>query len=484
MLSQYNSSKTPYEFNDLGCIKIFIFIKNNKQYQNTDRLIIIMNYTTDQVLALAPDAASIKAAKKLTSASKWSLMEYSHGAVWGHCRGSGSNPYEVGIDLNGPAFKCSCPSRKIPCKHVLALLLMHADGILTKASIPDWITEWLEKREQREQARITRAEKKATQRKSDPQAQAKKRAKRVKTMQDGLLDCEKWLLDIVAHGFSSLQSQGYSMWDTAAARLVDAKAPGAAEMVHHMGSVAAGGSANWLDELTLLTGRLFALIRTFYRYDQLSLEQQADLRTAMGWPMEKDEVISHGKTRTGTWVVMGESIRDNGNIREQRIWLHEQTTHTMALILNFQYGNQPFDLFMVPGTVFEGEIAFYPGSWPMRALVKKSVGNMEKALNVQGATTIEQALSSIAEAVALNPWITLFPMVLSNCIPQLKDDSLHLWDCKGRSIKINSKFKENWEMLALSGSKGITVVGEWEQQTLLPLSCWSNDGFYRFKTDV
>ncbi|MFC6750247.1 SWIM zinc finger family protein [Deinococcus aquaticus] len=48
------------------------------------------------------------------------------GSLWGECQGSGQTPYLTGVDLSGPAFRCSCPSRKFPCKHALALLLLHA----------------------------------------------------------------------------------------------------------------------------------------------------------------------------------------------------------------------------------------------------------------------------------------------------------------------------------------------------------------------
>jgi SWIM zinc finger len=47
--------------------------------------------------------------------------------VWGLCAGSGKRPYQTVVDLTGPAYKCSCPSRKFPCKHALALLLNWAD---------------------------------------------------------------------------------------------------------------------------------------------------------------------------------------------------------------------------------------------------------------------------------------------------------------------------------------------------------------------
>jgi uncharacterized Zn finger protein len=82
-----------------------------------------------RVLALAPDAPSQRAAQSLTSGRAWSLTGAAGpGALWGECRGSAAAPYRAVIDLSGPAYRCSCPSRKFPCKHVLALLLLWADA--------------------------------------------------------------------------------------------------------------------------------------------------------------------------------------------------------------------------------------------------------------------------------------------------------------------------------------------------------------------
>ncbi|MCD0157069.1 SWIM zinc finger family protein, partial [Deinococcus sp. 6GRE01] len=87
--------------------------------------------TPDAVLALAPDAASAQAARKLAAPGKWQNLNTPAGSLWGECQGSGRTPYLTGVDLSGPAqtspaFKCTCPSRKFPCKHALALLLLRA----------------------------------------------------------------------------------------------------------------------------------------------------------------------------------------------------------------------------------------------------------------------------------------------------------------------------------------------------------------------
>ena len=80
-------------------------------------------WTPEQIVALAPDAGSVKAGRELATARKWVSLGRSEQAVWGECQGSGAKPYQTKIDLSEPAFQCSCPSRKFPCKHALGLLL-------------------------------------------------------------------------------------------------------------------------------------------------------------------------------------------------------------------------------------------------------------------------------------------------------------------------------------------------------------------------
>lgn len=100
--------------------------------------------TEAEVLALSPDAASSKAAKGLQSIGKWPSTGSNEAAVWGECQGSGSKPYQTQVDLSGPAFKCSCPSRKFPCKHGLALMLLRAGGQVGEGGEPpEWVSSWL-----------------------------------------------------------------------------------------------------------------------------------------------------------------------------------------------------------------------------------------------------------------------------------------------------------------------------------------------------
>ncbi|HYQ31732.1 MAG TPA: SWIM zinc finger family protein, partial [Lapillicoccus sp.] len=74
-------------------------------------------WSADQVLALAPDPSSQGAGRALSTPTPWSGIGSFDSLVWGLCRGSGSRPYQTVVDLDGPAYRCSCPSRKFPCKH-------------------------------------------------------------------------------------------------------------------------------------------------------------------------------------------------------------------------------------------------------------------------------------------------------------------------------------------------------------------------------
>lgn len=110
-----------------------------------------MELTSESVLALAPDASSVKAAQALLKPGQWPTLSFNETAVWGECKGSGAKPYQVEADLSGPVFKCTCPSRKFPCKHSLALLLLRVqqEAAFTQGEAPDWVKEWLDAREKR-----------------------------------------------------------------------------------------------------------------------------------------------------------------------------------------------------------------------------------------------------------------------------------------------------------------------------------------------
>jgi len=107
-----------------------------------------MSLTLQRIEGLAPDQASLASARKLLKPSCWPTLAEGEGLVWGECQGSGATPYCVVVSEADAGYKCTCPSRKFPCKHTLALMWMRADkgGSFAPAPIPEWVKDWLSRR--------------------------------------------------------------------------------------------------------------------------------------------------------------------------------------------------------------------------------------------------------------------------------------------------------------------------------------------------
>ena len=256
-----------------------------------------MELTSESVLALAPDASSVKAAQALLNPGQWPTLGFNENAVWGECKGSGSKPYQVEADLSGPVFKCTCPSRKFPCKHSLALLLLRVqqEAAFTQGEAPDWVKEWLDAREKRAARQEQKQENKGQP--ADPAAAAKREASRLKRMAAGLDDLERWMCDLIRHGLGQLS--GTPAWqEEAAARMVDEQLPGIAARLRNLQGVTSSGE-DWPGVVLAQFGQLQLLIDAFRHLDALSPEEQADVRAALGLSPDKDEVLATERSLVG-----------------------------------------------------------------------------------------------------------------------------------------------------------------------------------------
>ena len=214
-----------------------------------------LNLTEEQIIQLAPDAASVKAGKGLAVPGKWVLLACSERAVWGHCQGSGKNPYQTAIDLNDIAFKCSCPSRKFPCKHGLGLLLLFAAqaDLLEKAEEPEWVTAWLAKRGEKAEKKEQKAR---DEKPVDAAAQAKRQEKRHQNVLNGIEDLETWMKDLVRNGLVNVPERADSLFENMARRMVDAQAQGLAGRLRAIEEISFLGD-EWKYELTDRLGKLY-----------------------------------------------------------------------------------------------------------------------------------------------------------------------------------------------------------------------------------
>ncbi len=448
---------------------------------------------TEQILALAPDAASAKTARDLATSRKWLNLACNEQAAWGECPGSGKEPYRTQIDLSEPAFRCTCPSRKFPCKHGLGLFLLLANqpSEFAQDSPPPWVAEWLANRAKR--AEQTAEGKKAvsatlpdgtTKQQTSATAQRRQAAQREKRVMEGLDELTLWFRDLMRQGLASVQAQPARTWETRAARLVDAQAPGVARLLREMSGIQHTGDG-WPERLIERIGRAYLLIEGFGRLDSLPLETQADIRSAIGWTQSQEELLQSQPGTRDRWLVLGQHVTEEDRLRVQRTWLWGMSggggpTGQAALILQFAHGRQPFEIGPVPGTCLDADLVFYPGSYPQRALIKQRYGAPTPidSTGMEGlrGSGILSALESYAVALTLNPWIERFPMLLTNVVPRRQDIGWFIRDEVGHILPVKPEFDKNWELLALSGGHPVTLFGEWNGQRFMPLSVFA----YRF----
>ena len=441
-----------------------------------------MNYSADQIMALAPDAASAKAGRSLATASKWQNVGRNERALWGECQGSGAKPYQTVIDLNEPAFKCSCPSRKFPCKHSLGLFLLVANEPATANTVkpsPDWAAEWLSKREQQAQ-RKSEAAKKAEE-PPDEATLARRAAQKTKRSLDreakvvaGLKELELWLRDLLRHGLASTQTQSLDYWEQMAARMIDAQAPGIARRVRELSWLPQSGDG-WTEQLLSQISSLFLLLKAFERIETLPAATQADVRTAIGWTYKEDELPQENVV-ADAWLVLGQRVTGDEGLRVRRTWLWGERIAKGALVLDFAAAGQQLALDFLPGTRTEAELIFYPSNYPMRAALKQRAGT-SSLTKIYGYSTSDDLLTTYADVLALNPWIEAIPAPLHTVVPVRRGERWLARDVNGRLLSLRSESSNGWKLMALSGGHPITIFSEWNGRSLLPISAWAEDRY-------
>lgn len=437
------------------------------------------NLTEQHVLTLAPDAASAKNGQKLAVLRSWVTRGANEQAVWGECQGSGKNPYKVQVDLSSGdiAYRCSCPSRKQPCKHTLGLLLLLANqpNAFEDDAPPDWVAEWLFKRGQSAQKKAQKQENDAT-KASAPKSQTKRATARMAKITAGIEELDVWLDDIVRQGFANLQSQSSSPWRTRAARMVDAQAPGIARMLRDLDGIESSGEG-WQSRLLQRLSLIHLLIEGFKRLDTLPPAVQDDIRTVIGITIKEEEVQALPGVYDH-WLVLGQSVEEEENrLYVQRTWLLGQEHHQPALMLNFSHGKPAFESKLLIGTMLNGDLAFYPGSYPLRALVKQAYSSPTPITSISASPTIRDATAAYAKALATNPWLERFPLALDNVHIVQTSKQWMIRDSDGVALPIAQRFQSGYQLLARSGGYPIMVMGEWDGDTLLPLSTWINGQF-------
>lgn len=380
---------------------------------------------------MAPDQGALTAAAALLKPGKWPVRAFSGALIWGECQGSGANPYRVVADTVDVGSKCTCPSRKFPCKHALALMWMYVDdaGGFQPGAVPDWVNDWIGRRRKGAGAApraTSQAEEKsiAAARAVDPepvdpavearrQAAAAKRAGETKSaVRAGLDELEIWIADQFRAGVSAFLLEPGERCRRIAARLVDAKAGALAGRIDEMPSrLLALPADERLDAAIMELGKIVMLARAWR-----SAPDDPELRREVVSSESREDVLCNADALrvTAVWEVLGERVltRRDGLV-SQSTWLLNLADHPQQFALLQDYfpasAGRRANAF-VPGDRFEAELAFYPARSPLRAVIVAR--SAAPAIAGHWPAPAGRPLRLYAEAKRTAPWRIEVPMLL------------------------------------------------------------------------
>ncbi|MFJ7901158.1 SWIM zinc finger family protein [Streptomyces sp. NPDC096198] len=431
--------------------------------------------TTEQVLALAPDAASRAAGSRLGTAGPWSETGSSEeGAVWGVCKGSGGSAYRTVVDLAdaaGPAYTCSCPSRKVPCKHALGLLLFRAggDGAVPRGRMPDWAERWIGGRRGRAQGErpSSGADFAGT---ADPEAARRRAERRAERITAGATELEQRLADLLRGGLATADRTGYGTWEETAARMVDAQTPGLAARARELGAIPASG-ADWPTRLLEECALLHLLDQGWLRRERLPDGLAATVRARVGLPGSPE-----GPPVRDHWLVLAQYDTFDGRLTTRRIWLHGTDSGRTALLLAYGAAGRAPELTLPVGLALEAEVSAYPGAGQLRAALGEQFAPAAPAgIRPPGVTT-SRALERYGRALREDPWLDSYPVTLGQVVPTPCEDSWQLADAdRGTALPLTGQAGTRpglWRLVALSGGAPVTVFGECGHHGFTPLTVW------------
>lgn len=433
-------------------------------------------WTTEQVAGLAPTNHLLKTSRSFMFTEKWLTLGQNGEAAWGIFQlNKEKPPIQTSLMPADLYFSCSCASRSFPCAHGLGLLQLMIDDPtqFTRSATPDWVMTW----QQDVQNRINLQRQRDTAVPPPHHIQ-----KRLTTIQVGLAELELWLHDLIRNGLAAARHKPKDYWFRMADRLVDAQASGVAAELRSLAAIPSD-DVQWAEIVLRRIGRLYLLIQGFQHFDTLPADMQADLQTAVGW-LPRGAASESESSLYDRWHILGQEMKQSGGRQVQHIWLWGEQNNRAAQISHTTHGQRYKDFSLLTGTVIEARLQFYASAAPVHAQIIERYNYYRPDKPVAGYASIEAATAAFNQALAANPWLKQFPMMLM-AVPVYDGTRWLVRDEAGTNLLLPTHYKHGWHLLAMWGARPLReaecrplpIFGLFDGRFLTPLSAW-NDGRY------
>ncbi len=416
-----------------------------------------MDWNNVTLQQYAPNNLVLNRARALFFGRRWKETASDGTVLWGTCQSTGARVYEALVLLDGSAYRCTCKSRHQPCQHVISLLLFFIrknDQITPADHRPSWVQQAL-----REPAAPA----------VPPPPTRQRLEQRIPLMEQGVEALDQWLKDVTRQGLSTLEGQGAAFWERPAARMVDAKLGGVARRIRGFADLV--GAPDWHNRLLEELAELYLFVQSFRQLQGLPRPLQDDLLSYGGVNFKKEEVLEAPGV-TDNWLVVGLVEGEEENLRYRRTWLMGERSQRFALLLDFAFGNNRFEGNWVLGSALQGELVFYPGAYPLRALVKKVRPYRNPFDGLLATPNAEALLENYAQALSEQPWIGNFPVLLEQVQIIPTPGGLALIDAQNATLPVETAAEHQWVALSVAGAAPLPLFGEWAGAAFRPLSAF------------
>lgn len=421
--------------------------------------------TPDDLLRLAPDAKTLEAGRKLFYSRRWRAVGGDGQWLWGEFVYEPTpmgKAIESAVKLTTGKYVCSCRARQRPCAHGLALVLMlkNAQERISVAQPPAWVRS------------VQLLAEKSAKPVTNVPAADDRFEERLALMTSGVEELEIRLLDIARRGIADTLAQGPDLFRAAAARLTDAKLPGPAGHLRRLANLGPDGTEA---QIARALGDLYLFIRAWKHKEELSVKQHDELLQFAGMTTRKDDILRQPGLQDH-WLVMGVVNGQEEKLRFRRVWLRGEKSRRFALLVDYAFGERPFERAWPLATSFNGKVHYYPGSYPQRTIFPQPVPGGRPYDGLVGYTSFTNMRANYQKALTFNPWLYSYPVYLQEVRPVKHDHDKVLLDTEGEVIHFHAGYQNFYTLLAISGGGPMSLFAEFDGYQLLPLSVVTGSG--------
>jgi len=402
-------------------------------------------WTVEKILGRVGNSSSVVQAEAVAAPGDWRDLRVDDLHVWGQY----NSPYHrsnlnVVVDLaamyagQAGRSRCDCGNRK-PCEHMAALMLLYLRGKerFGKGMLP------LDKKASTLQTRASMEE-----------------------VRRGLAQLDQWLVQLIRQGLGEPQVRTFDFWEAIADRMLAARLPTLSQWLRAAATIAVRGG-NWTEPVLHEVGLMYLLVQSFQRYEEFPATLQGDLREAIGWHLRLEDF--EALPVRDQWLVIGQRQRALLDLTvEQFTWICGVQSGQMALL----HSVGPLEVLrsaqLEVGRTADAAIAFLPSRSPLKALLVEYHGQVSTA-PVTGSR-IGAAVSAFGEALANNPWLKHFPILLDEVYVSRHGKHWVLRHEDGVFLPIAPHFQHKWVMYAHHAGYPLQVAGVWDGTYVFPMS--------------